>query len=95
MREAVAEFNPEALFCDGFDEALIGTAERYGLPPVAAYDYDLMIKKLMTDDMTEADAVDYFEFNIIGAWVGDTTPIFVRKLSTEKNHSATTVKFSS
>jgi hypothetical protein len=30
-REEIAEINPEALFCDGFDEAIIGMAERINL----------------------------------------------------------------
>jgi len=84
MREAVAEFNAEALFCDGFDEALIGVAERFGMPSVAAYDYDKYIELIVKGGCSPEDAVEYFEFNVIGAWVGDTTPVFVRRLSPSK-----------
>jgi len=51
MREAVSEVNPDALFCDGFDEAIIGTAERFGMPAVAAYDYDQYIALLVKGRM--------------------------------------------
>jgi hypothetical protein len=80
VREQIAELNPEALFCDGFDEALIGAASRFGISDVAAYDYDKVIAALMRDGKAEAEAVEFFEFNVIGAWMGDNTPVFVRLL---------------
>lgn len=30
-RDSISEINPEALICDGFDEAIIGMAERINL----------------------------------------------------------------
>jgi hypothetical protein len=29
------------------------------------------------DEMTEEDATEYFEFNILGAYMGENTPIYV------------------
>ena len=29
------------------------------------------------EDMTHEDAIEYFEFNVIGTWVGDNTPVFI------------------
>lgn len=94
-REEIAEYNPEALVCDGFDEAIIGMAERIDLGgPIVAYDKNKIIERLMRDmEVTEDDledgqsvedkkyemAVEYFDFNIIGAWVGEFTPIFITK----------------
>lgn len=80
MREAVAEFNEDALFCDGFDEAIIGVANRFGMPPVAAYDYEAIIKKLVNGGCSREEAEEHFEFNIAGAWHGENTPVFVRDL---------------
>lgn len=87
LRESVAEVNEEALFCDGLDGALIGYVERFGQPPVALYDRARVIELLM-DDM-ECDecsesrcehmwehAEEHFQFNVIGAWVGENTPAF-------------------
>lgn len=79
-RLKVAELNEEAYFADGFDDAIIGVAQRFGMPPVAAYDYEQVIGKLMADGMDRDAAEEFFEFNIIGAWVGDTTPVFIRRL---------------
>ena len=81
--EEVSEWNPEALTCDGFDEAIIGVAERIGLGPVVAYDVNKIINMLMeSDEMSYEDAHEYFSFNIIGAWMGEFTPIFIH---TEEN----------
>jgi len=77
-RLKVAEINEQALFADGFDDCIIGVAERYGMPPVAAYDYDKVIATLASD-MGEDQAHEFFDFNIIGAWMGEHTPVFVRR----------------
>ena len=46
------------------------------------YDYDKMINVLVTrDSMTYEEAEEYLDFNVIGAWIGDTTPIIVNKKS--------------
>jgi hypothetical protein len=81
MRDKIAEFNPEALFMDGHDDALVGVAMRFGMNEVACYDYDKVIAGLMKGGMTEEGAVEWFEFNQIGAWLGENTPVFVRQLS--------------
>tara|TARA_R100001086_G_C11757397_1_gene237114 strand:- start:607 stop:723 length:117 start_codon:yes stop_codon:yes gene_type:complete len=38
------------------------------------------MNKLEQIDEYAEEAVEYFEFNIIGAWVGETTPLFIRVL---------------
>lgn len=91
-REEVAEINPDALTCDGFDEAIIGMAERINLGPVVAYSTEKIIEILMRDmevdeeDLEEGDSIEslkyqmayeYFEYNIKGAWMGEFTPIFI------------------
>jgi hypothetical protein len=76
--EEIAEINPSALLCDGFDEAIIGIAERIGLGPVVAYDVEKMLDIMIErDGMTYEEAREYFDFNIIGAWMGEFTPIFI------------------
>ena len=32
------------------------------------------------DKITKKDALEYYTYNIIGAWVGKQTPIFIEKL---------------
>lgn len=76
--EEVAEYNEEALICDGFDEAIIGVAERINLGPVAAYSVEKILDILVErDGMTYEEALEYFQYNIIGAWMGEYTPVFI------------------
>jgi hypothetical protein len=78
--EDISEINPDALVCDGFDEAIIGMAERINLGPVVAYDVDKMIDIMVErDGMTYEEALEYFNFNILGAWMGEFTPVFISK----------------
>mgnify|MGYP003637445451 FL=1 len=48
---------------------------------VFVYSYDKILDILMIEDgMTEREAIDYIEYNIAGAYVGELTPILVRSL---------------
>ena len=40
----VKDHYPDALIVDGFDDAIIGIAERYGMNPVVLYDTRTCIK---------------------------------------------------
>lgn len=63
---------------DGFESAEIGIMCRCGQSNIIVYDYDKCIKILMKrDGMSYDGAVDFMEFNVVGAWVGDETPGFV------------------
>ena len=81
IKEQVAEINPDALLADGFEQALIGYVERACQPPIALYDRQKCIEILMLrDHMSINDANEFFEFNVIGAWMGDNTPAFATVL---------------
>jgi hypothetical protein len=72
------------LVADGYDEAVLGIARRCSQPDLIAYDVEKIIEILMTrDDMTYED-VEFFDFNIAGAWVGEETPIFIYKMTIEE-----------
>lgn len=74
----VAEHNGEALLADGFDAALIGVADRCGQPSLVVYDAQKCIEILIErDGMTPEDAREFFEFNTLGAWAGQNTPLFL------------------
>ena len=60
------------------EEAFIGLGEQFFNPPIAVYDREKCIE-ILARDMTYEEAVEYFEFNVIGAWVGEQTPMFLRK----------------
>jgi hypothetical protein len=71
-----------ALLMDGFDEALIGFSQRINEPMLAVYAWEKMVNTLIErDGMEYDDAVEYIDFNCIGAWVGEQTPIIVMPLN--------------
>lgn len=74
MTELIAD---GMLKMDGFDDCVVGICERFGMEAVLAYDRDKVIEKLVTDGMTQEEAEEFFEYNQIGAWMGDRTPVFV------------------
>ena len=64
---------------DGLDEALIGTAYRIDFGEVLVYDFDKCVDIFMDiNDWTEEEAIDWVEYNVVGAYVGEDTPIFVK-----------------
>jgi hypothetical protein len=67
----------QMLFADGFDKAIIGVAHIFN-KLIVAYDTKKCIKILMKD-MTHEEAVEYFDFNVIGSYVGEYTPSFIEK----------------
>lgn len=78
-REKIAyEYGEDLLFADGFDDAIIGVdAAGYRV----VYDHDKMVKIMVRGGMDHTEAVEYIDFNVIGAFVGDKTPIYVYKVN--------------
>ena len=77
IQEWIAGNNEEAILYPDLNGALIGICEQFGRPPVAAYDLNQCITLLMEDGMDEDEAMDYFYFNTLGTWAGDSTPVFI------------------
>ena len=76
LSEYIAEYSPDALFAEGLDDAIIGVVERFAMSPVVLYDRDECVEILMGQDMTYEEAEEFFDYNVIGSWVGDGTPCF-------------------
>lgn len=64
----------EILKADGLDGGIIGIEEN---SIRLVYSKSKVIEILMSEDMTEEDALEHYYFNIVGAYVGEKTPIFV------------------
>ena len=81
IREELAgEWGTELLFLseEEFDEAIIGVSERIGDEPVVAYDTTKIVE-ILSRSMTVDEAYEYFEFNILGAYVREKTPVFITR----------------
>ena len=78
--DEIAEINPEAMLADGFSEAILGMCLQFGCEPVVAYDYNKCVNILVKrDGMTNSEATDYIQFNVIGSYVGNNTPVFIMR----------------
>jgi len=75
--EWVAERHPEQdiLLADGFEEAFIGVAYQFD-KPMAVFDREKCIN-ILARDMSHEEAEEYFQFNVEGAYVGESTPAFL------------------
>jgi len=73
MLEKLVEYYEEDLLkADGFDNAIIGIDERsMRLIYSVSKCLDILVK-----DMTYEEAVEYFDYNVLGSYVGDKTPIW-------------------
>lgn len=73
-----AEFNTdELLVMDGYDDCIVGIVERLGQDPIVCYDKKKILNNLKKDGMNEEEAEEFFYFNQLGAWMGNSTPCFV------------------
>ena len=92
VEELVGE---EAIFYDDLDSAIVGVADRCGMPTVVCYDRDKAIEAIkdtftgveldedeIADGVTveqkkEEMAWEWYEFNVLGGYIGEYTPIFI------------------
>jgi hypothetical protein len=73
------------LLADGLEAAFLGVGRRCGQKDVAVYSIPKAIDLLVTrDGMSAEEAEEYLEFNSIGAWVGDETPIWLEITTLEE-----------
>jgi hypothetical protein len=68
----------ECVVADGLMSALVGVCYGADLETKAVYDIAKCIELLMVDGMTYEEADEFFDFNIMGAYMGIKTPIFAR-----------------
>lgn len=76
IADRLSEANEDAMLADGFEDALIGLGQQFNRT-VALYDrercIDILVKR---DGMTAEEANEFFEHNVVGAYLGENTPIF-------------------
>lgn len=75
LDELADEIEEPILVADGFDEAIIGLSSKN----IVVYDREKCIN-ILARNMSYEEAVEYFDFNVEGAYMGEKTPIFVNTL---------------
>jgi len=75
--EEASESNEELLYPSDLKEAVIGLVDRFGMRSVILLDKEKCLQIFQErDGMTAEEAEEHFEFNVIGSWVGESTPCF-------------------
>jgi uncharacterized protein YoaH (UPF0181 family) len=77
--EYVDEHYPdeEIMLLDGLDSAFIGLTTNNIR---AVYSVQKIITELMNQGMSAEDAIEYFDFNIECAYVGEKTPVYLNTI---------------
>mgnify|MGYP003661322335 CR=1 FL=1 len=71
----------EPLQAIGYESCIVGKVERFGLAvPVYIYSVRKILDKLISEGLTPEEAQEHYEYNMLGAWVGDGTPAFLLDL---------------
>ena len=75
MLDDIIRNYPESEFlkADGFDAAVIGLEESSGR---LIYSVQRIVHIMMSEGETEEDALEYYYYNMEGAYVGEKTPIY-------------------
>lgn len=80
MKEIINEQAENAIILDGFDDAILGIVSEFGNGPRILYSTEKIIEILRDKDgMTEEDAIEYYDYNIIGMYAGEQNPVFLVK----------------
>ena len=70
---------------NGLEDAIIGVGSRMNMPDVLIYSYNKCVKIFMEKEgWTHEEAIEWMDFNVVGAWVGETTPIFVHEIPSDQ-----------
>jgi hypothetical protein len=74
LQEILDNYEDESfLIADGFDDAIIGVEES---SMRLIYSVKRCIEILMLEDMTYEEAIEHFNYNVSGGYVGEKTPIW-------------------
>ena len=65
------------LLADGLEDAFVGVSCGFG-PNKAIYDWEKCVKIFTErDGMSYEEAIEWMDFNVTGAYVGEQTPEFI------------------
>jgi hypothetical protein len=67
---------PESILLIGFDKAILGVSTENNI----VYDINKIRNILLKEGMPEYDVDEYIDFNILGAYYGEFSPIYINKL---------------
>lgn len=67
-----------AIMLDGLDDAIVGIVEQFGASPRLLYSRSKILQILQERDlMTEQEAEEFYDYNILGLYAGEQNPVFL------------------
>ena len=66
-----------AIILDGFNDAIVGITEEFGGIKRLLYSKDKILKILQENLMTQSEAEEYYDYNILGLYANNQNPIFL------------------
>jgi hypothetical protein len=78
LEEIIEQYpDEEILKADGFDNCILGYEYNWDGNIRLIYSVKAMLEELVVSEgMTDEDAIEHFEYNIRGGYVGEKTPIW-------------------
>jgi hypothetical protein len=77
----IESYCEDAIILDGLDDAIIGIVEDFHGPRIL-YSKEKILKILEERDfMTQDEAEEFYDYNIIGLYAGEQNPVFLITIS--------------
>lgn len=77
------EYAEGAILLTDLEDCIIGVVEEFGTGRRILYDRNKIIKKLQERDlMTEGEAEEFYDYNILGLYAGEQNPVFLDRFVT-------------
>jgi hypothetical protein len=74
----IDEIAEGAIILDGLDDAIVGVTEEFGNGRRVLYSANKILNILMErDGMTWHEAVEFYDYNILGLHAGEQNPVFL------------------
>ena len=78
MKIDIDEYAEGAILLDGLEGAIIGIVEEFGNGKRILYSKRIILSLLQTrDGMTEQEAEEFYDFNILGLYAGEQNAVFL------------------
>ena len=77
MQVDLDEYAEGAVLLTGLEETIIGIVEEFGNGPRVLYSKRKIIELLTKYGMTQSEAEEYYDFNILGLHAGEQNAVFL------------------
>lgn len=75
--EDIHELAEGAIILTDLDRAIVGITEEFGNETRILYSVKKIVEILTDSGMTDEEAIEYYQYNILGGYFGERNPIFL------------------